>query len=278
MEKLKAKHDHSLTDILKVIIFSLVLLLPGILFIPNIFYYGFNEHAQAQESEVTTTIDVETTTALNYENAQTLPSSNSDIELNKIYLWDSRKVASQPNFTGGSVTCSYINIIDYHDVSITTSTNSKKISAMLNITDIYTGTSRYNFNITSGYATALIMISAQPTGWNDFYTGLSLVTFDINQSSTSTTTTTTTQEQHTMSISDSIYTAWEDMWQSKIFSWTNNTPFNGSLNGFISIFGINAQSYLANVLIWLLSMTAIYVVLDIVIGVFKWLTHLIGTR
>ena len=52
MEKLKAPHDHSLTDILKVCIFGLMLILPLLVYSPTAFYYGFNEHATEQTTMI----------------------------------------------------------------------------------------------------------------------------------------------------------------------------------------------------------------------------------
>ena len=52
MEKLKAKHDHKLTDILKVMIFALFLILPGLIVLPSMLYYGVNKYATAPTEEI----------------------------------------------------------------------------------------------------------------------------------------------------------------------------------------------------------------------------------
>lgn len=54
----KMKHDHRPTQCLKVIVFSLLILMPFLIFIPNGLYYGFNDSAT-----VSSTITEEMATA-----------------------------------------------------------------------------------------------------------------------------------------------------------------------------------------------------------------------
>ena len=274
MEKLKVKHDHKLTDILKVGIFCLFLILPILCFLPSCIYYGFNEHATAQTSEVNTTIETETTNAINYENATDIPLSNSDIELNKMYLWDSRKVTSFPSFNG-SAQCTYINIIDYSNgVTIQSNIANKSISYLLNVS-LDTGTQRYTFNQNNDYVIALVMLSNQSTNWTGFYTGLQIPTFNVNQSSTTETTTTTTEQTYTMDISTSINQAWESIWNTPLLSWTDNNTFKFTINSFCNVFAITQESYITNYLTYILTMTCIYLIFDIVISISTKLTQML---
>ena len=272
MEKLK--HNHLFTDVIKVGIFALLLILPILCFIPTGFYYGFNEHAEAQTKEVIKDTETTTTNATYYENGTTKPTDNTEIEINKMYVWDSRKVSSYP--MTGTLLCDYLEIIDSNNATITNEITDQQVIYLLTLS-VYNGEQRYTINPNNGYIVIAFMAKQAPN-FNNYYQGVDILNFHILQNTTQTTTTTTETETYNMSISESMYQAWEDVWTSPLFNWTNNTPLNTGLTGFVNIFGITTNSYISSYIIYLLSITGIYVVIDIVLEVFKWLTHLIGNK
>ena len=79
---------------------------------------------------------------------------------------------------------------------------------------------------------------------------------------------------YTNDISTSIINAWNSTWQNPLFSWTSYSPFYAPMQSFTNVFGINNMQ-IANVLTYLATITAIYIVFDIVIELFTYLTHLI---
>lgn len=285
MEKLKNIHDHKFTDLIKVCIFALMLILPGIIFLPSCLYYGFNEHATNTE-----------TTTINYKYQSNEVNTQDDIVLGNIYHWNINDASFDEliNFHhDGTINIQLINIIsyDFHNCFV----NDEGINAVSSIDNGNLAVYLYTDSSLEGFLYFYLTDNADNDAFvefgldfsNTFYLNCDFVITSINDLSfyseylpqyTDYNVIESVSVNTDDTISNKLYKSWEQMWNTPLFSWTNNTPFNGSLNDFIGIFGINAQSYISNVLIWLLSMTAIYVVIDIVIGVFKWLTHLIGAR
>lgn len=283
MEKLKNVHDHKFTDLIKVCIFALMLILPGIIFLPSCLYYGFNEHATNTE-----------TTTINYKYQSNEVNTLDDLVVGNIYQFNANNEYTDDLISNANLEFDILKIYQYNFLDLAPSENETNWVSILEDSDIsikmYIDTYSYNGNLiiyfnddelTLNYdldfnemfsLNAIVKLTLlEKHDINDirYYHGFSYTDYNVIESVSVNTDDT---------ISNKLYNSWEQMWNTPLFSWTNNTPFNNSLNGFIGIFGINAQSYISNVLIWLLSMTAIYVVIDIVIGVFKWLTHLIGAR
>lgn len=75
-------------------------------------------------------------------------------------------------------------------------------------------------------------------------------------------------------ISSAFYASTERVWHAPIFSWVMTGPFYTGITGFTSIFGIPNMSFLTNLLCYWITMTCIYVVFDIVIESFIYLTHI----
>ena len=99
MEKLKAKHDHKLTDILKVLIFTLFLILPIMTFLPSCLYYGCNKYATDGQ-----------TTTINYKYQSNEVNSLDDLVVGNIYECDKLMFADDltPTYTAFTINVHYI--------------------------------------------------------------------------------------------------------------------------------------------------------------------------
>ena len=86
------------------------------------------------------------------------------------------------------------------------------------------------------------------------------------------------QENVEMTITESMNRAWEHMWETPMFNWTNESVLKQGLDNFTGVFGVTDTSYFTNLIVYELNMVAIYVVIDLVITLFTWLTHLIGEK
>ena len=72
----KLEHKHNLTNILKVSIFALFLLLPFIAILPSTLYFAFNEHAnEYTQQTITETYEYETNEV----------NSNNDLIVGNVY-------------------------------------------------------------------------------------------------------------------------------------------------------------------------------------------------
>jgi len=76
------------------------------------------------------------------------------------------------------------------------------------------------------------------------------------------------------SIPTEMVNAWKTMWTTDVFSWTQNSILYTGLTNFTGVLGINQASCINNLLTYELIITTIYIVLDIVLTLFKWLTHI----
>ena len=276
MEKLsKNVHNHTFTDLLKVCVFALLLLLPGIMFLPSCFYYGFNEHATNTE-----------TTTINYKYESNEVNSLDDLVVGNIYEFDLQRYFDE------STVHDYIDL--YNIEAIVTYDNEVNSNHVQYFTtyflDIFTmldGTTYYISLSNDYYGVDTFEIKVFDSDLQYIHLFLTYQSYELDSTFEDYSpyfkyTDYNVIESVTVNTDDTIstklYRSWEQLWNTQLFSWTNNTPLNTGINGFIGVFGINSQSYIGNLLIWLLSITAIYVVIDIVIGVFKWLTHLIGNH
>ena len=319
MEKLKqAKHNHLLTDWLKVGIFALLLLLPFFVFAPTAFYYGFNEHATAPTKQVenTTTIHMQQNvingiptstngfeldnfdetfvdedgfylTTLDGETSELFVDTNSNEYLtnDKVLIsfdfWYNSGVDLHFDF---ALTGDYGNLIFYSNVELIDGKYQKIATFENNDTNIKLDYVFYSTNDDVSYylkyfqlfnLTQMFGSGNEPTidefnalFPNDYYTNDS----DANIELPNGTYTTYTDISSTMSF------AWESMFDTPLLKWTKDSPFKTSINGFLTIFQIPQQSGIGLYLNYLITMVCIYVVFDIVIQLFKWITHIIGEK
>lgn len=274
MEKLKVKHDHTLTDKIKVGIFALFLILPILVFLPNCLYYGFNEHATNTE-----------TTTINYKYESNEVNTLDDLVEGNIYFLSSIQLFST---SGDNLTFTVLNSssIDnfplnthfddlYHDV------NSNGFLTFhwsnddtLNI-EFNSATLIYSFlddnyqydliihNLDFIYTAALYSYFGNNNYLPQFSDYNVIESVSVNTDDT---------------ITDKVATAWGKMWETPMLQWTNNNTFKFTINAFVNVFGITQESKMANYLNYLLVITCIYLVFDIVLTLTTKLTHLINAN
>lgn len=293
MEKLKIKHDHTLTDILKVGIFGLFLILPILMFLPNCLYYAFNEHAQ---------VNTTTQPVYEYKNVdfnQLLEPRSLHYEENGITIdYDATGlvVSIVDNPTGynqkflGNMQL-YNNHVYYipqffdFEVYFPSQTTTDRLTFTGN-DGIYTLAFYVPQSATNGTYECYPMVIdltqmfgngneptiQQFTQWYDddyySYTLSKKETLEIETENTVTVTETTKNIEY----------AWKSLWQGPILTWTNNNNFIFTINLFTQIFAISQESYLTNYLTYILTITAIYLIFDIVFVLITKLTHLINNK
>ena len=81
-----------------------------------------------------------------------------------------------------------------------------------------------------------------------------------------------------LTITDEIEYQWQNLWTLPVLNWVNENNFTFTINMFTSIFGISQRSFLTSYLTYILVMTAIYVIFDIVLSMFKLVTHLFNSK
>ena len=279
MEKLKVKHDHKLTDIIKVAIFALFLILPILVFLPNCLYYGFNEHATNTE-----------TTTINYKYESNEVNSYDDFVLGNIYEVDNLYLTNDSfQFRLYIYKCSYLSLngngistddygFEYFDINDA----SFVIDFDENVSwfEIYFSGGFFSYSFTTDdeieFTDLVFGIQDNLEGFIDFneasgthatdyrYTDYNVIkSVEVNTDDT---------------ITDKVATAWGRMWETPMLSWTDTNTFKFTINAFVNVFGITQESYLANYLTYILVITCIYLIFDIVLTLTTKLTHLINEK
>lgn len=269
MEKLKVKHDHTLTDIIKVGIFALFLILPILVFLPNCLYYGFNEHATN-----------ETTTQINYKYQSNEVNTVDDLVEGNIYFLDRLTITQDYN---ESFYCDFLDFGEYHITG-------------LNIDETFDGKTNGNVSYEEGNfymsvnnANINIALSSTELDLSDFYlddfifiynASMNYVFTYRNELPTYTDYNVIESVETNVdnTITQSVSIAWQRMWETPMLNWTSNNTFQFTINAFTNIFGITPESKMANYLTYLLVITCIYLIFDIVLTLTTKLTHLINAK
>ena len=312
MEKLKVKHDHKLTDILKVGIFAIFLLLPMLMFLPSCAYYGVNKYAEPSTKQVenyqvvdfnqsmkrlqnNNYVAVANTETLNFiDNSAIFFVSNSyggfrtnyQIELitnHKYYLSFEYKIDSA--ITGGLMYSDSNGQIGFTVDNLSNTNYLKaeilKTNTIAETTYIYiwnTQNEQINYYVRNLQLIDLTQIFGsgnEPTIAefnemfpNDYYDYTESKKIEIPDGTYST----------RLTITDEIEYQWQNLWTLPVLNWVNENNFTFTINMFTSIFGISQRSFLTSYLTYILVMTAIYVIFDIVLSMFKLVTHLFNSK
>lgn len=284
MEKLKVKHDHNLTDIIKVGIFALFLILPILVFLPNCLYYGFNEHATN-----------ETTTQINYKYQSNEVNTLDDLVVGNIYQLDEIYLSYNNDFILD------INIYSYNcttEVMYYLSQNSTFIDAQFdrnyNNKDSFIHLSIDNGEMVLSFPNSQNLVSNLV--YSDYEIELNNVVFFIEENNlndfkdwfelygnnlphyTDYNVIESVDTNVDNTITQSVTNAWQRMWETPMLNWTSNNTFQFTINAFTNIFGITTESKMANYLTYLLVITCIYLIFDIVLTLTTKLTHLINAK
>lgn len=276
MEKLKVKHDHKLTDILKVGIFAIFLLLPFFTYAPTALYYGVNEYAV---NNTTTQVDIQ------YKYQSNEVNSTDDLVEGNIYLTNWQDMYPSDFLHENE----YLTFQLLGNLSVRDANRDEPL--------VPTSFTPYTYLKIYGEDTALFITDFNDDyimsydNFGDFANDIVIKIIDINIVDTRTSISSIfrytdyneidsvdvqTDIQNT--ISQQMYNSWQTMWETPMYSWTNNSILKTSLDNFTGVFGVNNQSYITNLITYELIIVAIYIVIDIVLTLFKWLTHLLGER
>ena len=272
MEKLKVKHDHTLTDILKVLIFAIVLLMPFLVYAPTGLYYAFNEHAQSTTTITEGGWEVQPM----FETNQT--NNTSNLINGNIYKFEYNNFS---NFIIDDWEI-YVKYVYYIDDNYNTEI------------ELFDEEGYLCFHSKNGYcvvdndydipiiqpSTEYIYIASDL--WEDYSTDMeeyfalpNLITESDYIPKEYKYTEVTEVEKN---ITQMMEKNWNDLWNTNLFNWTNTSILKNGLDNFSQAFGITNTSHINNLITYELIMVGVYIVIDIVLTLFKWLTHMIGNK
>ena len=311
MEKLKAKHDHSLTDILKVLIFSLFLLIPGIMFLPSMLYFGFNHEANAPVKEVQVQENLKVDfnqkyicTDYTYTRNGVTFTRNAETQYICVYGTNDSlinypqliKISNQVQnhkyyfkYTGIKEGISWLWQVYNNDTFIANKNFWTPNEYIYIFNDInanassfvpYQATTNININVEGRiniYDLTQMFGEGNEPSIAEFNALFPNSYYEYTESQEMILTVDGPTEQ-VIDITTQLEWNWEQIWQRPILSWTKYSILKQGLDAFTNVFGVLQTSYITNLIAYELIMVAIYIVIDIVISIFKWLTHLIGTK
>lgn len=288
MEKLKNKHDHKLTNVLKAVIFSIVMLAPFFAIMSKCIYVQANPNAKESWSggQSITYYERQPKYVTNEIN------SINDLELGNIYHFNIENDTLDTYLIGGNFYSIKMNILNINDFDF------GNYDLELTDYDLAFATTNYDLNIvlviTDNSFTLNIMSYINSSYFLQLYWNVPLTTYDftldcdfilndyedivsqnINELIKSTTYNVYDYVEHTTtetSLDNVFYYAVEDLKNEKLFNWTEDTAIYSAINTMCT--GLDVQGGVLPLLLtyWAL-MTAIYIVFDIVIVVFVKLTH-----
>lgn len=244
------KHNHSLTDLLKVILFSIVMLLPFFSVLTRSLYVICNKNAYQSYSG---------TASGEYELVDSLVAGE-DYTFNKPY---------SENFQfNGDI---------YVDITNFATSNTGLENFYLNNSD---SINRLVFTITTNTGSKMELYNG--TTYLDYWTiqpNMSLfIEFTATANATLTDNTNIRQYSVTNSTLDNAFEySLNELENKDLFSWTKNTGTYTAINAMCT--GLEMQMPVIPVILtyWFL-ISVIYLVLDIVIKTITYITHIIGSR
>lgn len=243
------KHNHSLTDLLKVLLFSIIMLLPFIDVAVKCGYVMFNKNAYQSYS--------------NYTETKTTNVSLSTTLINgQVYT---------------------INPLSY-TTQMNQSVNYEVYDNQTNAKEIYFPND--NFQVikitlaTSSERTRLILIDENNTQHNAFNieTPFYFKSNGINDTTTQNVWYTITTLSYTTGKLDNVFEySVSQLEESQLYNWTTQTAIYSGVSQMTTQLGITTNIIPIIVCYWFF-ITIIYIILDIVIRLFTMLTHAIGSK
>ena len=292
MEKLKVKHDHKLTDILKVGIFAIFLLLPMLMFLPSCAYYGVNKYAEPSTKQVENykVVDFNQLFSLNGQNVDThdvtIVGTDSNFNMSNVFAYYGINVSNLNDnniyyikFSAVAISGEIsVGLFDngvaqvWKDTSFLSTSYSFDTLRITNSSQ--NGEINYInfeiFNLTQMFGSGNEPTIAEFNEMfpNDYYDYTESKKIEIPDGTYST----------RLTITDEIEYQWQNLWTLPVLNWVNTNNFTFTINMFTSIFGISQRSFITSYLTYILVMTAIYVIFDIVLSMFKLVTHLFNNK
>lgn len=266
------KHDHKFTNKLKVIIFAMFLLLPFLTMLPNAIYYAFNDNATNSHIE---------SAAINYKYETNKVNSVEDLVKGNIYKFELDDYISEySDYIHLNVLFSNCDFVYYEFDDLFYAYYDLYFNGYF---DFY-----YDDGLTIDYGligTSLLDINLSGQIYGILLDDLgSLVSYDVDQFIFECpkeyipieSVDTITQE---MTITENLQYEFEKQWlNNPLFNWTQNNPIKQPINQFVAIFGIEQNTTLTNYLTYMISFIAIYIIFDIIIELFTFLTHILTSK
>lgn len=255
----KIKHNHTLTDILKASIFSLVMMAPVTAIGVTCAYVVCNKNAYQSYSDDSKVLE------------QNITLNNLDeIVSNYSYFFEFKENTNnntKATYRLGFKNLNINNEIVYNDGYFTW-------GAAIGYADgyflcIYDTSLNYitRYNLNNYLGTYQIFITevnkTNPSYYYNTLFGNNVIYPSlIVQANT---------------LDNVFYYAVDTMQNNTLFSWTKTTAIYTPVNAMTTGMGINTPAIAVLLVYWLLC-TAVYIIIDIVVKGFTWLTHLIGER
>lgn len=243
------KHNHSLTDLLKVLLFALLMLAPIGSVATRCLYVVCNKNAYQSYSETSTM-----TTTLISENAQSIVGNNYMIN-----LIEGSGYSSNIYVNSSTIDYDYIagTELSYDVVGFRFYPNNTHFRL------IDSNNLTYNYELNDEKRNYL---NGQTFNWKsgNLVETNSPVRFYM--------------VSYTSGKLDNVFEySVTKVANDQIFSWTQNTPVYTGINAMCTQLGITGQAIPIILSYWLI-LTCIYVVIDILLKLFTLLTHLIANR
>lgn len=251
------KHNHSLTDLLKVLIFSILMLLPFIAVGTRCLYVICNKNAYQNYSG---------SNEIQYNDI----SNISDIKIGNKYLFNSQLGVYNDTTTKNT------NVIFYDDITNINTQNNNLLGYLEqgnNFRFYYSNepiaiyvydnqTAIGNIAVNSGYPLTF-EFTIENYNSADLSNNFSFLK-EINLS-------------NNFNLDNVFEYSVNKLENSELFTWTQNTAVYTGVNAMTTSLQIQGTAIPMLITYWFL-LTVIYVILDIVIKLFTVLTHLIGSK
>lgn len=240
------KHDHSLTDLLKVSLFSILMLAPVISVGVRCGYVMINKNAKDSYSET------------NVQKIEQIDNAQSYVDTftyNVKPIQTAHGTSPKQRFTS-------ISLEDLNANSTQFSIYSNQTGAYLIMfwDDNNTETERYYWGNPNGNNDFNEFYFTKESGENLYNFANVFLIYE------------TTEKL------DNVFNySVEKLANDQMFKWTENTPVYTGINAMCTQLGITAPAIPIIIAYWLI-LTCVYIVIDILLKLFTYITHLIGTK
>ena len=252
MKVKELKHNHSLTDLLKIILFSILMLLPFLAVGTRCLYVICNKNAYQS-----------------YSNKNMMSSNTTLTSTNMLNVGDILTYT----YINGTATNSQTGIVTYSQLSFNPTDYGWDDNAWTKISIINNGTSQYIYLHTADGTFQAKNI------WGSTITSFSIVVDSWVASQTlQIYNTQVTKQTYVPNALDNVFDySMNQMANDPLFNWTQNTGVYTGVSAMCT--GMEITNPVIPILItyWTL-LTCIYIIIDIVLKCFTTLTHMLGSR
>lgn len=284
----KVKHNHTLTDILKASIFSLVMMAPVTAIGVTCAYVVCNKNAYQSYSGTNTDNSYQRNNLINETNTNNVVRVSELVEGN-YYTFNGVLVDDIIFHQDTEIDLELVKGDLHYELDDTNDVIIDDIATPLYNSPWYIRISYYGISMSHAgditvyveniqelipYDNQLVIVKCNYFYDDDSISFLSKVDLsnyddDIGLY--------TYQLKASGTLDNVFYYAVDTMQNNTLFSWTKTTAIYTPVNAMTTGMGINTPAIAVLLVYWLLC-TAVYIIIDIVVKGFTWLTHLIGER